>query len=287
MESVTNILYPVDFSSSCVAMAPYVRRAAAVYDAGVTLIHVFNPASYSGFEQTMRRPEDIAQDHEEIARHRLDTFLVAQFPLAEYPRVVVPGDPAIQIAHAARRGFDLIIMPTHAGTFRHMLLGSTTAKVLNDADCPVLTSTHAETIAPRPPEHRVLLCAVALNEDSERVLRYSHRAAIQSGSQLLLIHVVPSADPKLPILLDLEETIQSEERQEARRRIDELQQRVGSSATVLIVVGPIKEALLEAARQFDADALLIGRAPQSGARGRLRDLTYVLVRDSPFPVVSI
>jgi hypothetical protein len=41
-------------------------------------------------------------------------------------------------------------MPTHTGTFRRMLLGSTTAKVLNDADCLVLTSTHAETIAPRP-----------------------------------------------------------------------------------------------------------------------------------------
>jgi hypothetical protein len=66
-------------------------------------------------------------------------------------------------------------MPTHAGTFRRMLLGSTTAKVLNDADCPVATSGDGETIAPRPLEHREWLCTIGLGEDSERVLRYAQR----------------------------------------------------------------------------------------------------------------
>ena len=287
MGLITNILFPVSFSPSCVAMAPYVKRAAAIFGARVSLIHVFNPASYSGFEQYLRRPEEIAQDHEEVARQRLDAFLAAQFPLAEYQRIVVPGDPATEIAQAARSGFDLIIMPTHAGTFRRMLLGSTTAKVLNDADCPVATSRHAETIAPRPLEHRVWLCSIGLSRDSERVLRFAHRAATDAGSQLIIIHAVQAADPKLPVQLDLQEQIQSEERRQARQRIDELQQRVGSSTAVRVTVGPVKEALLEAARRFDADALLIGRSPQPGVHGRLRDLTYAMVRDSPFPVMSI
>ena len=54
-----------------------------------------------------------------------------------------------------------------------------------------------------------------------------------------------------------------------------------------IVAGPIKQALLEAARQSNADVLIIGRSPQSGVQGRLRDLTYAMVRDSPFPVLSV
>jgi hypothetical protein len=33
--------------------------------------------------------------------------------------------------------------------------------------------------------------------------------------------------------------------------------------------------------------LMVGRGPQSGAHGRLRDLTYAIVRESPFPVLSI
>ncbi len=91
-------------------------------------------------------------------------FLAAEFPPDTHPRIVTAGDAATEIARIAREGkFDLIVMPTHTGFFRRMLLGSTTAKVLDDADCPVLTSTHAETIAPRPLEHREWLCAIDLS----------------------------------------------------------------------------------------------------------------------------
>jgi len=86
--------------------------------------------------------------------------------------------------------------------------------------------------------------------------------------------------------MDLDDAIQSEEKQEASQRIADLQRRAGSDAPVRIVVGPIKDALLEAARRFDADVLMIGRGPH-GAADRLRDLTYAVVRDSPFPVLSI
>ncbi|MFZ0761323.1 MAG: universal stress protein [Candidatus Sulfotelmatobacter sp.] len=288
MGLITNILFPVDFSPSCIAMAPYVKRAAALFAAKVSLIHVFDPASYDGFELYLARgPAEIAEEHKTIARDRLTSFLQTEFPPADHSRILVAGDAATQITEVARTGFDLIIMPTHAGSFRRMLLGSTTAKVLNDADCPVATSRHAETIAPRPLEHRVWLCTIGLDEDSERVLRYAHQAAAEAHSNLRIIHAIQATDRNVLLRMDLEERLQSEEKQQAGQRIADLQRRVGSQAPVGVVVGPIKEALLEAARQFDADALIIGRSPQSGTHGRLRDLTYAIVRDSPFPVLSI
>jgi Universal stress protein family len=58
--TITNILFPVDFSDSCIAMAPYLKRAAAPFGAKVSLIHVFDPASYSGFELYVRRATEIA-----------------------------------------------------------------------------------------------------------------------------------------------------------------------------------------------------------------------------------
>ena len=119
------------------------------------------------------------------------------------------------------------------------------------------------------------------------MLGYAHQAAAEAHSNLHIIYAIQSIDRHLPIQLDLDEEIQSEERKQARRHIADLQRRVGSQAPVQIVVGPIKKALLEAARQFDADALIIGRSPLSGTHGRLRDLTYAVVRDSPFPVLSI
>jgi hypothetical protein len=96
------------------------------------------------------------------------------------------GDTVEQIATVARSdGFDLIIMPTHASRFRRMLLGSTTAKVLDDAACPVLTTEHAEVIAPRPLEHREWLCAIAINADSERVLDLANRRRIRGRSEVI------------------------------------------------------------------------------------------------------
>src|SRR5277367_6809846 len=194
MRPITNILFPVNFSSSCIAMTPYVKKAAALFEARVSLIHVFDPGSHSGFELYVRRSVEIAEEHLEIARSRLNSFLPAEFPVSEHPRILVAGDAAAQIAGVARSGFDLVIMPTHTGTFRRMLLGSTTAKVLNDADCPVLTSTHAETIAPRPLAHREWLCAIGLDEDAERVLRYAHGMAKQAQANLTIIHALQAAD---------------------------------------------------------------------------------------------
>ena len=287
MPLITNILFPVDFSPSCVAMAPYVKRAAALFGARVSLIHVFDPASYNGFEQYLRRAQEIAEEHRDLAGEKFNQFLSDEFPIDEYPRILTSGDASTEISSAARNGFDLIIMPTHAGFFRRMLLGSTTAKVLNDAECPVLTSRHAETIAPRPLEHKEWLCAIGLGADSERVLRYASQAAEEAKAQLTILHAIQADASGSTLTLDLKGELQSVERKAAFEKISEVLQRVGAQASVRISVGSVKEALLEAARQSDADVLMIGRSSHPHAHGRLRDLTYAMVRDSPFPVLSI
>jgi len=132
-----------------------------------------------------------------------------------------------------------------------------------------------------------MLCAVGLGENSERVLRYAHKLSAEAHANLRIIHVVQAVDCLVSRPLALEEWTQSEERQQAHERIDALQRRVGSQAPIRIAVGPIKQALVEAARQSDADLLIIGRDSQSGVQGRLRDLTYAMVRDSPYPVLSV
>src|SRR5580658_5126593 len=88
MKFIKNILFPVDFSTSCIAMAPYVKRAATLYGASVSLLHVFDPNSYTGTEVYVRGPVEIAEEHQQIARKRLDEFLHVEFPLARYPRIL-------------------------------------------------------------------------------------------------------------------------------------------------------------------------------------------------------
>ena len=288
MSLITSILYPVDFSPSCIAMAAYVKRAAALLGARVSLVHVVDPTGYNGMQLYIRPISEVSEEYLGIGRERLDSFLATEFPATQCPRILASGDAATEIARVAREErFDLIIMPTHSGIFRQMLLGSTTAKVINDADCPVLTSRHAQTIAPRPLEHREWLCAIGLSSNSGKVLRFASQVAAQARGKLSIIHAVQAGDTDLPIQLDLREEVLSATRLEARRRIAELQQMVGTDVPVRVAVGSVKEALLEAALEGDADALMIGRSHERGAHGRMRDLTYAMVRDSPFPVVSI
>lgn len=138
-----------------------------------------------------------------------------------------------------------------------------------------------------PPRPREWLCAIDLSPDSERVLRFAHDSAVQGRAKLHIIHAIQGGDPNLRHQFGLAEQLYSAEAEQARQRIAQLQHEVGSDAPVRVVVGSVKDALLEAAQLSDADALLIGRSPHSGGTGRLRDLTYAIVRDSPFPVVSV
>jgi nucleotide-binding universal stress UspA family protein len=288
MALIEKILFPVDFSPASVAMAAYVQKAAHIFRAGVSLLHVVDLTSSNGFELYLRPTPEIALEHLEIGQRKLESFLTKEFPLGQSQRILTSGDAATQIAQLARdQKFDLIMMPTHAGLFRQMLLGSTTAKVLDDADCPVFTSRHAVNRVPRPLEHREWLCAIGLSSDSERVLRFALEAASQAQAKLTIIHAVQAWQSRPQIELDLEERFYSAEREKARSRIAELQHNVGSDLPVRIAVGSVKEALLETARRTEADVLMIGRSPRSGAVGRLRDLTYAMIRDSPYPVLSV
>ena len=288
MTTIQNILFPVDFSPSCIAMAPFVKRAASILGARVTLVHVFDPYRHDAVQLSVRPLSEVFGEQQNLAKAKLDSFLKVEFPLAECPRLLLSGDAASEITQVARKnGFDLIIMPTHAGLFRRALLGSTTAKVLNHADCPVLTTQHAETISPRQLEHREWVCAIGLDSDSQRVLRYASQAAESVHANLTLVHVIATSPPELRVGLDLEERLLLAKKEAASRRIEELQAAAGSRAKVQIASGSIKHELTEQARRLRADVLMIGRSPQSGTLGRLRDLSYVIARDAPCPVLSV
>ena len=279
---IRNILFPVDFSPACAAMADYVGRVRTIFGAKLALLHVAHLASQNAFEIYARPVPEIEEERRSLAQERLNAFLSAEFPATESERFLAFGDVADEISHMANAGaVDLIIMPTHTGRFRRMLLGSTTAKVLTDADCPVLTTQHAETMAPKPLENRRWLCAISLDEDSERVLRAASEAAQASGARLSLIHAVQASRPGLPTVLGSDDEPGLVEARDARRRAEQLQRTVGSSAPFQITAGPsVKEALVEAVQRWGADMFLIGRRGQ-------QDLAYQIVRDSPVPVLSI
>jgi nucleotide-binding universal stress UspA family protein len=100
---IRQILFPVDFSSSCTAMAAYVQRAAALCGATVSLVHVCDLASHSGFELYARSGNEIAEEHWNVAREKLEQFLVAEFPRERCERILFAGDAASVIAETAKK----------------------------------------------------------------------------------------------------------------------------------------------------------------------------------------
>ena len=64
MRTIQNILFPVDFSPSCAAMAAFVKRAASIFGAGVTLVHIFDLYSHDAFQLYVRPPSEIAEEQE-------------------------------------------------------------------------------------------------------------------------------------------------------------------------------------------------------------------------------
>src|SRR5258708_30873582 len=136
-----HILFPVAFSEPCLAVLPFVKGMAdclgaratalhAIYDAPLPVGPSFGPAIV---------PQDYEAAREPIAA-RLNAVVASVS--SEIAVVCEQGDAARVIGEYVKtHQVDVIMMPTHGhGPFRRMLLGSLTAKVLHDVDCPVRTT---------------------------------------------------------------------------------------------------------------------------------------------------
>ena len=178
-------------------------------------------------------------------------------------------------------------MPTHGlGFFRPSLLGSVTAKVLHDVDCPVWTAVHAEQT---PPLQKItlskVLCAVDLGTRSAHVLEWAASLANQGEVDLGIVHAAPilAPSPGRTPDRDLTDSLVAD----AKARLAKLQATVGTRATVFVNAGQPHKVVECAAREFGADLLIIGRHNGDGHDGYLRHNAYRIIRESRCPVISI
>ncbi len=287
MLQLDRILFPVDFSQRCTAAAPHVMTMARDFNAEVIMLHVLQmpPLWYGEFAAT----ELETLDAEQLVRSRttaLDQYLCRELPeQAGVQRVVEKGEPATVIANYARRnGAQLIMMPTHGyGPFRRLLMGSVTAKVLHDAECPVWTDVHEETSFERDSRDSVL-CAVDLTEESLPAIRWAAGFTRCFDAELTLVHAIPAlAGPVSPGETRFRTFIADH----AREYIADLQQKAGTSARVCVGGGKIAEAVRCAAIQHEAEVVVIGQGHLHETLGALRSNAYAIIRQSPCPVVRV
>jgi nucleotide-binding universal stress UspA family protein len=290
MLPLSKILLPVDFSERCLGATRYAQALASHFDAEITLLHVLEPIRYefSTLEFGGTVMNDLVANRSAQAHKQLEAFLREELSGVRVKRVLLEGDPAQKIVqYAQAEQIDVITMPTHGyGPFRRFILGSVTAKILHDADCPVWTGVHMEEAPPaRSIAFRNILCAVDLGPQSRRALTWAAQVAAEFGARLILVHAVPSIEVRPGEYFDQKLTAELEKA--AREELRNLEQGLNSQAEVLVEGGDPPKVVCRAVEQFRADLLVIGRGSAAGIFGRLRTNAYAIIRQSPCPVVSV
>lgn len=280
MGFLARIVAPVDFSERCVAAARYARMLAAQFQAELVLLHVVIPApSEIGVE--------IARQRAALAEQRLNEFLAAELAGISLRRVLLEGDPAAKIVdYAHEQRASLILMPTHGfGPFRRFILGSNTAKVLHDADCPVWTGAHMEEAPPGPSAPIAnILCAVDLGPQSEKAVAWAMELQKQFDARLTILHATLAIPA---IVKGSEANWNVVVRSAAQKELELLQNKTGAVAELVVEAGEPAQVISAAASDAQAHVVVIGRGSAAGGFGRLRTNAYAVIRQAPCPVVSV
>ena len=291
--ALSKILLPVEFSDRCRGAARYAEALACRFNAELVLLHVVPPAYavYGGAGEVSAycSMAEVAAERVQQGQSQLDAFAAEAPPSLALRPVLLEGDPATRIVEFAdAERFDLIVMPTHGyGPFRRFLIGSVTAKVLHDVDCPVWTGPHLE----EAPEYNAMkwrrfACAVDLGSHTAAVLAWAGAMAKAYGSELAVIHALPGSMKELGgITFDPEWAAHAAA--DAREQIAGILESLELCASINIEVGDAPAAVRRGAEAVEADLLVIGRSIHPGVIGRLRANAYAIVRESPCPVVSI
>ena len=284
----TNILFPVDFSDRCRAMAPQVKSMCERFNASLTVLHLVEVPvqAFSSVEAPILFQFPMDQLKRK-AEQQLEKFSAASFPGIAVTKVVDEGDTASCIAELARVwGIDLIMLPTRGqGRFRSALLGSVTAKILHDATCAVWTEAHCESARPARADWRSVICALETVPEGLRLIHFAAGLAAAPGVDVRLVHAVPRAEAGLEKYFDRE--FGAFLRDRANESIAGMQKEAGTAFEVCIGGGSIVDVVRQAAVSHKADLVLIGRGALPHFAGRLRSHAYAIIRDMPCPVISI
>ena len=241
MFPLKRILFPVDFSRRSRGAAVYVEALAGRFEAELILLHVLEPVNYN---QTL-------EEEPPVTRRTFLDFFGRELNYIRIETVVEQGEAARKIVECAvSRQVDLIMMPTQGlGIYRRLILGSSVAKVLHDADCPVWTGVHMENAPPLEKIHTEwVLCAVDLSRPCTRVLVWASQLAREYQAELTLLHVLTG----------------SASEPAAVRGLEELQRGVGSNASLQVRAGDPAKVVAETARDLKSDLLVIGRRAETG-----------------------
>ena len=140
MISLKKIMVPTDFSVHSERALRYGVELAKKFGAELHLFHSIDPAPIMYGEGFGALPDDTRALFDTATKHLHDVKILGaeDVPIT---RTITEGRVSVEVVrYAKENAIDLIVIGRHGrGFIAHLLLGSTTEKVLRSAPCPVLT----------------------------------------------------------------------------------------------------------------------------------------------------
>lgn len=291
------ILCPFDFSDHSRQALRYAALLASRSRGRLIVLYVEDPlliaaaanANYDAKELIASFRDDLARVvRRTIAPYGINTSLVTV--------TAAVGRPHTQIQSTARKfGCDLIVMGSHGLTGPSKLMfGSTTHRVLRQADIPVLAIPPVKRGAPAPPKSWPggwVLAPIDLGAKDRQDALTAALVADIFGARLLLMHVVEPNDGAPWERLDLPRaTLMAKLKARAEARLGGL--RVRSEAAVptalRVVVGKPARQIAAAAADRHIGLVIMTRRKGQGLFGpRQGAISYEVICNAKTPVLAL
>jgi nucleotide-binding universal stress UspA family protein len=288
MLNIRKILLPVDFPNTSLHVVHQAAALARHFHAEIVMLHVMTPLSHaagvpaSGPQLTAW---DLVAEVVRIAKKNLDESLGPELDGLIIRPVLASGGAAAAILQTAQKEKpDLIMLPSHGQTFDRFLLGSVTANVLHETECPVWTDAHVRGSQLPEVAIRSILCAIDFSAHGRMAVSWAAQMAAEFGARLTLAHVTAGVELWGPGGNYVNPEWKAALVGDASQRIAQLQQDMGIKAEVFIGSGDAPKVLSQAVTRTKADLLVNGCYPYGG---NLRIHGYAIIFAVPIPVLSV
>ena len=287
------ILVPVDFSDHSREALRAALALAQQFGSRLAVVHVTRrnrPDSHVVAEQM-----GITFDTRRLGRAKLQEFMEGEGIGGIQPtRLVADGVPFDEIVGAAKAWrADLIVIATHGYTgLKHVLLGSTTERVVGHAPCPVLVvrsrAQRGKKAAFSPGRVRSILAPVDFSASSRGAVQYALALAQQYEAQLCLLHVIKPYQADL--LVDTTESqrdVRVAAHQSLAKLADATKKAWPHTGRELRRGHPV-DTITALAKRTNADLIVMGTHGRSGVtRAILGSVAERVVRHAPCSVLVV
>jgi nucleotide-binding universal stress UspA family protein len=286
---LNNLLFLTDFSETSELAVPFAVCLAREYAAKLHALHVLTPAvcAFASPESAAATIESL-EDGAQAEMQRLDSQLAGVNHETTIVRAESVWSGLQQLS--AHRAIDLLVVGTHGRTgAMKLLLGSVAEEIFRRASVPVLTigPSVRNGAHSRGRFHRVLY-TTDFTSQAQAAAPYAISMAQENQARLVLLHVM--RDPS-------ERNVEQKAKDSVANVMHQLYEIVPQSAEIwcrpeaTVRFGPPADRILEAAKELEADLIILGvRDPgkRIGAATHLEGtIAHKIVAHAACPVLTI